>query len=288
MNTIPQTLPGGTWMLGDLDVTRFGYGAMQLAGPGVMGPPKDRDAAIAVLRAAVDAGVTHIDTAGSYGPNTVNEIIREALYPYASSLHVVTKVGAVRDDTGAFIPARGADDIGRAVEENLRTLGLDVLDVVNLRAGNARGPQPEDLSVPMEALVELQRQGIVRHLGVSNVTAEQVSQAQSFAPIVCVQNAYNLAYRADDALIDQLADQGVAYVPFFPLGGGFTPYVSGGVPVVAERHGTSEQSVALSWLLHRSPNILVIAGTSSVAHLQENIVGAGLALTEDDLALLAG
>ncbi|WP_422740541.1 aldo/keto reductase family oxidoreductase [Micromonospora sp. WMMD729] len=279
------SLPGGTWTLGDLDVTRFGYGAMQLAGPWVMGPPADRDGALAVLREAVELGVTHIDTAEAYGPHITNELIREALHPYPESLHLVTKVGAVRDQQGGWPPARDPQRLRRAVHENLQTLGLDALDVVNLRLGNAEGPEPGPVAEALEALVDLQRQGLIRHLGVSNATPEQVAEAQSITSIVCVQNRYNLAHRQDDEMIDALADQGVAYVPFFPLGG-FSPLQSAVLSAVATRLRSTPMSVALAWLLRRSPNILLIPGTSSVAHLRENIAGAGLALADDDLVEL--
>ncbi|MFI6874762.1 aldo/keto reductase family oxidoreductase [Streptomyces sp. NPDC050400] len=282
----PSAAPaGGTWPLGDLTVTRFGYGAMQLAGPGVMGPPADRDGALAVLREAAVQGITHIDTAGAYGPRVTNRLIREALHPYSASLHIVTKVGAVRDQQGGWPPAREPGELRRAVHENLEDLGLDALDVVNLRLGDAQGPRPGSLAEPFETLVELQRQGLIRHLGVSNATVEQVAEAQAIAPIVCVQNMYNLAHRQDDELIDDLADQGIAYVPFFPLGG-FSPLQSKALSAVADRLDATPMSVALAWLLRRSPNILLIPGTSSVAHLRENIAGAGLSLSEDDLAEL--
>ncbi|WP_285442647.1 aldo/keto reductase family oxidoreductase [Streptomyces sp. ISL-12] len=285
MNTSPASLPGGTWSLGDLTVTRFGYGAMQLAGPGVTGPPADHDGALAVLREAADLGITHIDTADAYGPHVTNRLIREALHPYPGSLRLVTKVGAVRDQQGGWPPARRPEDLRRAVHANLEHLGLDVLDVVNLRLGDARGPQPGSLAEPFETLVELQRQGLIRHLGVSNATAEQVAEAQTIAPIVCVQNMYNLAHRQDDELIDDLAGKGIAYVPFFPLGG-FTPLQSTALSAVAARLEATPMSVALAWLLRRSPNILLIPGTSSVAHLRENVVGAGLPLSDEDLAEL--
>ncbi|MEZ7129000.1 aldo/keto reductase family oxidoreductase [Nonomuraea sp. AD125B] len=285
MSTFSPSLPGGTWTLGDLTVTRFGYGAMQLAGPGVMGPPADRDGALAVLREAVDLGITHIDTADAYGPRITNELIREALHPYPGTLHIVTKVGATRDEQGGWPPARRPEDLRLAVRHNLDNLGLDTLDVVNLRLGDARGPQPGSIAEPFETLVELQRQGLIRHLGVSNATADQVAEARSIAPIVCVQNMYNLAHRQDDELIDELAGQGIAYVPFFPLGG-FSPLQSSALTAVAARLDATPMSVALAWLLHRSPNILLIPGTSSVAHLRENVTGAALALTNDDLAEL--
>jgi pyridoxine 4-dehydrogenase len=283
MSTI--SLPGGTWSLGDLTVTRFGYGAMQLAGPWVMGPPADPAAARAVLREAVAQGITHIDTSDAYGPHITNELIREALHPYAEGLHVVTKVGAIRDAKGGWPLARDPESLRRSVRGNLENLGLETLDVVNLRLGNAEGPLAGSLAEPFETLVELQRQGLIRHLGVSNATREQITEAQEIAPIVCVQNMYNLAYRQDDDVIDQLAGQGIAYVPFFPLGG-FSPLQSSALSAVATRLESTPMSVALAWLLHRSPNILLIPGTSSTTHLRENIAGAGLALSEDDLAEL--
>ncbi|MFJ8364301.1 aldo/keto reductase family oxidoreductase [Streptomyces sp. NPDC093984] len=285
MSTPSLSLPGGTWTLGDLTVTRFGYGAMQLAGPWVMGPPTDREGALAVLREAVDLGITHIDTSDAYGPRITNELIREALHPYPESLHIVTKVGATRDEQGGWPTARRPEDLRRQVHDNLKSLRLDVLDLVNLRLGNAEGPQPGSLAEAFETLVELQQQGLIRHLGVSNATEEQVTEAQSIAPIVCVQNMYNLAHRHDDKLIDRLATEGVAYVPFFPLGG-FTPIQSSALSAVAARLKATQMSVALAWLLQRSPNILLIPGTSSTAHLRENIAGAGLSLSHEDLTEL--
>ncbi|MCZ7478469.1 MULTISPECIES: aldo/keto reductase family oxidoreductase [unclassified Micromonospora] len=279
------TLPGGTWTLGDLTVTRFGYGAMQLAGPWVMGPPADHDGALAVLREAVALGITHIDTSAAYGPHVTNRLIREALHPYPDSLHVVTKVGADRDEQGGWPTARDPESLRRQVRENLETLGVDALGLVNLRLGDATGPQPGSLTEALDTLAALQQEGLIRHLGLSNVTPEQVAEAQTIAPIVCVQNQYNLAHRGDDDLIDELARQGVAYVPFFPLGG-FTPLQSSALSAVAERLGATPMGVALAWLLRRSPNILLIPGTKSVAHLRENIAGAGLALSGDDLAEL--
>lgn len=287
MQTPSAAPPGGTWTLGDLTVTRVGYGAMQLAGPGVMGPPADRDGALAVLREAVALGITHIDTAGAYGPRVTNRLIREALHPYPASLHVVTKVGAVRDRQGGWPPARRPGDLRRAVRENLDDLGLDALDVVNLRLGDARGPLPGSLAEPFEALAALRQQGLIRHLGVSNATAGQVAEARSIAPVVCVQNMYNLAHRQDDDLIDDLAGRGIAYVPFFPLGG-FTPLQSTALSAVAARLAATPMAVALAWLLRRSPNILLIPGTSTVAHLRENVAGAGLPLSEEDMAELDG
>ncbi|MBF6270833.1 aldo/keto reductase family oxidoreductase [Nocardia farcinica] len=268
-----------------MTVTRFGYGAMQLAGPGVMGPPADREGALAVLREAVALGITHIDTSDAYGPRVTNELIRQALHPYPDSLHIVTKVGATRDEQGGWPTARRPDDLRRQVHDNLESLRLDVLDLVNLRLGNAQGPQPGSLAEAFETLVELQQQGLIRHLGISNATEEQVTEAQRIAPIVCVQNMYNLAHRHDDKLIDRLATDGVAYVPFFPLGG-FTPLQSSALSAVAARRETTQMSVALAWLLQRSPNILLIPGTSSTAHLRQNIAGAGLTLAEEDLTEL--
>jgi aryl-alcohol dehydrogenase-like predicted oxidoreductase len=254
-----NTLPGGTWNLGDLTVTRFGYGAMQLAGPGVMGPPADRDGALAVLREAVGLGITHVDTSDAYGPRVTNELIREALHPYPESLVIATKVGATRDDQGGWPVARRPQDLRDQVHDNLKSLGLDVLDLVYLRLGNAEGPQPGSVAEAFGTLAELRQQGLIRHLGVSNALAEQIAEARSIAPIVAVQNMYNIAHRQDDELIDRLAADGIAYVPFFPLGG-FTPL-------------QAPRSAALAWLLQRSPNILLIPGTSSVAHLRENVAG---------------
>ena len=285
MDTRTTPLPGGTWTLGDRTVTRFGYGAMQLAGPWVMGPPADHDGALAVLREAVALGITHIDTSAAYGPHVTNELIREALHPYPDSLHVATKVGGDRDAQGGWPPARRPEDIRRQVQENLQTLGLDHLGLVYLRLGDAEGPVAGSLAEPFQALVQLQQQGLVRHVGVSNATAEQVAEARSIAPIVSVQNMYNLAHRGDDELIDELAAAGIAYVPFFPLGG-FTPLQSTALSAVAGRLGATPMSVALAWLLQRSPNVLLIPGTSSVAHLRENVAGAGLQLPADDVAAL--
>ncbi len=285
MNTFSTALPGGTWTLGDLTVTRFGYGAMQLAGPWVMGPPADHAGALAVLREAVALGVTHIDTSDAYGPRITNQLIREALHPYPESLHIVTKVGGKRDAEGGWPTAREPEELRQQVNDNLETLGLEVLDLVNLRLGNAQGPQPGSLAKPLETLVELQQQGLIRHLGLSNATAEQVAEAKAIAPIVCVQNMYNLAVRHDDELIDELAAEGIAYVPFFPLGG-FSPLQSDTLSAVAARLDATPLSVALAWLLRRSPNILLIPGTSSVAHLRENVAGAGLSLSGEDLAEL--
>ncbi|MCA0154772.1 aldo/keto reductase family oxidoreductase [Tsukamurella sp. M9C] len=279
-------MPGGTFALGgDLTVTRFGYGAMQLAGPHVFGPPADREAAIEVLHDVIDLGITHIDTSDYYGPFVTNEIIREALHPYPESLHIVTKVGARRDDTGGWPPALEPDDLRRAVDENLERLGLDAIDVVNLRVGDFDTPSAGSIAEPFTVLAELKQQGLIRHLGVSTVTAEQVAEAQSIAPVACVQNFYNIAHRVDDELVDSLAAQGIAYVPYFPLGG-FSPLQSDALNAVAARLGATPMAVALAWLLQRSPNILLIPGTSSVVHLRENVAGAALELPADALAEL--
>ncbi len=280
------TLPGGTFTMGDdLTVTRMGYGAMQLAGPGVFGPPADRDAAVAVLREVIELGINHIDTSDYYGPYVTNEIIREALHPYPDSLHLVTKVGALRDDEGGWPHARSPEQLRQAVHDNIDRLGLEALDLVNLRVGGFNEAEPGSLAEPFTALAELQQQGLIRHLGVSTVNADQVAEAQSIAPVACVQNYYNLAHRVDDELIDSLAEQGIAYVPYFPLGG-FSKLQSDTLSAVATRLESSPMSVALAWLLQRSPNILLIPGTSSVAHLRENVAGAALALSADDLAEL--
>ena len=282
MNSTPTDLPGGTWTLGDRTVSRFGYGAMQLAGPWVMWPPKDRDGAIAVLRAAVASGITHIDTAETYGPRVVNNLIREALHPYADELFIATKAGGRRDADGGWPAARKPDELRAQIDDNLDQLGVDTLGLVHLRLGDADGPVAEDVTRAMETLVDLQQQGLIRHLGVSNATADQVAQARAIAPIVSVQNMYNLANRWDDALIDELAADGIAYIPFFPLGG-FSPLQTDALSAVATRLGATPMSVALAWLLQRSPNILLIPGTSSAQHLHENIAGAGIELSEDDL-----
>jgi pyridoxine 4-dehydrogenase len=285
MSTTTLELPGGTWPLGDRTVSRFGYGGMQLAGPWVVGPPKDHDAAIAVLQEAVARGITHIDTAETYGPRVVNELIREALHPYADDLLIATKAGGRRDAQGGWPSARKPDELRAQIDDNLETLGVDTLDLVHLRLGDADGPVPERITDAFETLVGLQRQGMIRHLGVSNATADQVAEAQSIAPIVSVQNMYNLANRGDDALVDRLAGEGIAYIPFFPLGG-FTPLQSDTLSTVATRLDATPMSVALAWLLQRSPNILLIPGTSSVAHLGENIAGAALVLSPDEVAEL--
>lgn len=279
-------LAGGTFTLAEnLTVTRTGYGAMQLAGPHAFGPPADRDAAVAVLREAVRLGITHIDTSDFYGPYVTNQIIKEALYPYPDGLHIVTKVGALRDAEGSWNKALSAAQLRQAVHDNLDRLGLDVLDVVNLRVGGFDRPEPGSIAQPFTALAQLQQEGLIAHLGLSTVSAEQVAEAQSIAPVVCVQNFYNIANRADDALIDSLAGQGIAYVPYFPLGG-FTPLQSDTLNAVAARLHVTPMAVALAWLVQRSPNILLIPGTSSVTHLRENVAGAGLILPPGALAEL--
>jgi aryl-alcohol dehydrogenase-like predicted oxidoreductase len=283
-----QTLPGGTYALGgDQTVTRVGYGAMQLAGPGVFGPPADRDAAVAVLREAIELGITHIDTSDFYGPHVTNQIIKEALHPYPDALHIVTKVGARRDAEGGWPHARQPHELRQAVHDNLANLGLDAIDVVNLRMGGLDSPEEESIAEQFTALAELQQQGLIKHLGLSTVTAAQLAEAQNIAPVVCVQNLYNVARREDDELVDSLAAQGIAYVPYFPLGG-FSPLQSDTLSAVATRLGATPMGVALAWLLQRSPNILLIPGTSSVAHLRENVAGAGLTLSEEDVAELNG
>jgi len=275
----------GTYRLGDSLVARMGYGAMQLAGPGVFGPPKDHAAALAVLREAVASGVNHIDTSDFYGPHVTNLIIREALHPYARDLVIVTKVGAVRGSDASWIPARSPADLTQAVHDNLRNLAVDVVDVVNLRVGGPHGPVEEPIEAQFTALAELQQKGLIRHLGLSNVTAAQVAAAGRIAPVVCVQNHYNVAHRGDDALIDDLAGKGIAYVPFFPLGG-FTPLQSSTLSDVAARLGATPLQVALAWLLHRAPNILLIPGTSSIEHLRQNLNAANIALSPQILAEL--
>ncbi|MBV7483054.1 aldo/keto reductase family oxidoreductase [Bordetella sp. BOR01] len=283
MNHVDQA---GTYLLGERKVSRIGYGAMQLAGPGVFGPPKDRAAAVAVLRAAVEGGVTHIDTSDFYGPHITNQVIREALGPYRPDLTIVTKVGAVRDDKGSWLPAYSPQALTQAVHDNLRNLGLDVLDVVNLRIMfDIHGPAEGSIEAPLAVLARLRQQGLIRHIGLSNVTATQVAEGRGVCPIVCVQNQYNLVHRDDDALIDALARDGIAYVPFFPLGG-FSPLQSSGLSQVAQGLGATPIQVALAWLLKRSPNILLIPGTSSLAHLQENLAAGALALPADAMAAL--
>lgn len=271
----------GTFPLGDRSVNRLGYGSMQLAGPGVFGPPQDRDAAVAVLRAAIAAGVNHIDTSDFYGPHVTNQIIREALSPYRGDLTIVTKIGARRGDDASWIPAMSPEDLTQAVHDNLRNLGLDVLDVVNLRSlFDVHGPAEGSLEEPLTVLAELQQKGLVRHIGLSNVTPTQIAQGRKIAPIICIQNHYNLAHRDDDVLIDDLARDGIAYVPFFPLGG-FSPLQSSTLSGVAARLGATPMQVALAWLLRRAPNILLIPGTSSLGHLQENLAAAALALPDE-------
>lgn len=275
-------------LLGTKRVKRLGYGAMQLAGPGVFGPPRNRDAALTVLREAVASGVNHIDTSDFYGPHVTNQIIREALAPYPEDLVLVTKIGARRGDDASWIRADGAGELERAVEDNLRNLGLDVLDVVNLRLMfGVHGPQEGSIAEPLSALMALQQRGLVRHIGLSNVTAAQVQEGRSMCDIVCVQNEYNLAHRSDDALIDALAQDGIAYVPYFPLGG-FSPLQSATLTEVAQRVNASPMQVAIAWLLQRSPNILVIPGTSSVAHLRENLAAGDLRLPPDEVRALDG
>jgi pyridoxine 4-dehydrogenase len=284
--TMATQYSGGSFELAkDITLSRMGYGAMQLAGPHVFGPPADRDAALAVLREAVAAGITHIDTADFYGPHVTNEIIQEALAPYPDGLHIVTKVGAMRDAKGGWPQARKPEQLRAQVHDNLRNLGLDVLDVVNLRVGGLDSPTPGSVAEPFTALAEMQREGLIKHLGVSNVSAEQIAEAQTIAPVVCVQNHYNIAHRADDPLIDALAEQGIAYVPYFPLGG-FTPLQSDALSTVASDLQSTPMAVAIAWLLQRSPNILLIPGTSSVAHLRDNVAAVDLKLPADALEKL--
>jgi pyridoxine 4-dehydrogenase len=276
----------GTFILGDRVVKRLGYGAMQLAGPGVFGPPKDRDRAIAVLREAIASGVNHIDTSDYYGPHVTNQLIREALHPYPDDLVIVTKIGAKRGADASWNPAMAPADLESAVHDNLRNLGLDALEVANLRImGKVHAPAEGSIEAPLRVLAELQRQGLVRHIGLSNVTAAQIAEGRRICDIVCVQNHYNVAHREDDALIDDLARGGVAYVPFFPLGG-FTPLQSTALDDVAKRLSATPMQVALAWLLQRAPNILLIPGTSSLEHLRENLAAASLKLPPDMLAAL--
>jgi len=276
------------WQLGDRRVRRLGYGAMQLAGPGVFGPPKDKEAALAVLRLAVESGVNHIDTSDFYGPHITNQLIREALAPYPEDLTIVTKIGARRGDDASWLPAYTPEALTQAVHDNLRNLGRDVLEVVNLRIMfDVHGLAEGSIEAPLTALAELQRQGLVRHIGLSNVTPKQVAEGREIAEIVCVQNQYNLAHRGDDALIDALARDGIAYVPFFPLGG-FNPLQSQALSAVADELGHTPMQVALAWLLRRSPNILLIPGTSSTSHLRENLAAGALMLPEDAMRTLDG
>lgn len=275
-----------TYRLGDNEVGRLGYGAMQLAGPGVFGPPADEARALQVLRDAVAAGVNHIDTSDFYGPHVTNKLIKQALHPYPDNLTIVTKVGARRDEKANWLPAFSDEELTRAVEDNLRNLGLDVLDVVNLRAMfSAHGPAEGSLEAPLETLIKLKDRGLIRHIGLSNVTAKQVADAQKMTSIVCVQNLYNVANRQDDALIDSLNEQGIAFVPFFPLGG-FSPLQSSELNAVAAELDATPMQVALAWLLQRSPNILLIPGTSSPQHLQENLASARLVLPREALSLI--
>ncbi len=279
-------LPGGTFKLADdLILTRVGYGAMQLAGPHVFGPPADRDGAIAVLREVVELGVTHIDTSDFYGPHITNQLIKEALHPYPEQLRIVTKVGARRDEKGNWPRALAPEELRQAVHDNLTNLGLSALDVVNLRVGGLDAPEPGSIAEPFSVLAEMQQEGLIKHLGVSTVSAAQIAEAQSIAPVVCVQNFYNIANRRDDSLIDSLAEQGIAYVPYFPLGG-FSPLQSDTLSSVAARLDATPMAVALAWLLQRSPNILLIPGTSSVEHLRENVAGTGLQLPDDAIKAL--
>jgi aryl-alcohol dehydrogenase-like predicted oxidoreductase len=283
MNSLDRA---GTVRLGTRDVKRLGYGAMQLAGPGVFGPPKDRAAAVAVLREAVESGVDHIDTSDYYGPHVTNQIIREALYPYRDDLVIVTKVGAKRGPDGSWMPALSVSELTEAVHDNLRHLGQDALEVVNLRSMlGIHGPAEGSLAEPLTALAELQRRGLIRHIGLSNVTVQQVADGRRICAITCVQNLYNLAHRDDDALVQQLAREGTAYVPFFPLGG-FTPLQSSVLSEVAAQLGATPMQVALAWLLQRSPNLLLIPGTSSVEHLRQNLAAAELRLPSDAAARL--
>lgn len=277
------TLPGGSYPLApDLIVTRMGYGAMQLAGPHVFGPPADHDAAVAVLKEVIALGITHIDTSDYYGPHFTNQIIREALHPYSAEVHLVTKIGARRDAEGGWPPALSRDELRQGVHDNLTNLGLDCIDVVNLRVGGFQAPTAGSIAEPFTAVAEMQQEGLIKHIGISTVDADQIAEAQTIAPIVCVQNFYNIANRDDDAVVDSLAEQGIAYVPYFPLGG-FSPLQSGTLGRVAARLETTTMAVALAWLLQRSPNILLIPGTSSIAHLLENVKGAGLQLARDDV-----
>ena len=281
-----STDQSGTFLLGARPVRRLGYGAMQLAGPGVFGPPRDPDAALAVLRAAVAAGVNHIDTSDFYGPHVTNRLIHEALAPYPNDLLIVTKIGARRGDDASWQPAFAPDELARAVEDNLTNLGVEVLDVVNLRLMfDVHGPAEGSLAAPLKAVADLQRQGLVRHIGLSNVTPTQFEEARDIARIACVQNQYNLAHRNDDAFIDALAAENIAYVPFFPLGG-FSPLQSTALSNTAKQLGATPMQVALAWLLQRSPNILLIPGTSSLTHLRENLAAASLTLPVDAVAAL--
>jgi aryl-alcohol dehydrogenase-like predicted oxidoreductase len=275
----------GSFRLGDRDVIRMGYGAMQLAGPHVFGPPRDHFAALAVLRAAIGSGVTHIDTSDYYGPYVVNRLIREALRPYPANLTIVTKLGAVRGDDASWIPALSPAQLEAGLHDNLDHLGLEAMDVVNLRVGGLAGPEEGSIAESFTALARLREQGLIHHLGLSNVSRAQLQEAQAIAPVVCVQNHYNIVHRADDAMIDALAAQGIAYVPFFPLGG-FSPLQSDRLNTIAAGLGATPMQVALAWLLQRSPNILLIPGTSSLGHLRENLEAANLELSAETVAQL--
>ena len=282
---LPAAAAGTFTMADEVTVTRMGYGAMQLVGPQVFGPPADRAAAVAVLREAVALGITHIDTSDYYGPYITNQIIKEALHPYPASLHIITKVGALRDAQGGWLQAYAPEQLRQAVLDNLDHLGLESLDVVNLRVGAFSSPTPGSIAGPFTVLAQLQQEGLIKQLGLSTVSAQQIAAAQAIAPVVCVQNLYNLANRADDALINSLAAQGIAYVPYFPLGG-FSPLQSDKLDAVASRLNVTPMTLALAWLLHRAPNILLIPGTSSVAHLRDNVAAAALTLSDDDLSIL--
>jgi pyridoxine 4-dehydrogenase len=279
--------PGGEFNLPGtaISLKRVGYGAMQLTGPGVFGPPQNADAAVAVLREAVAAGVNHIDTSDFYGPHVTNEIIRRTLHPYPDDLHIVTKVGYRRGEDKSWIPAFSRDELTSAVHDNLRNLGLDALDVVNLRVGGAHGPSETSIAEPLIVLTDLKREGLIRNIGLSNITPRQFEEARAMTEIVCVQNQYNLVHRGDDAFIDELNMRGIAYVPFFPLGG-FNPLQSSTLDAIAAKLGATSMQVALAWLLQRSPNILLIPGTSSVEHLRENLRAANLKLPDDVIAEL--
>jgi pyridoxine 4-dehydrogenase len=284
-NDIENSLrTAGDWSLGgETPVHRIGFGAMQLAGPGVFGPPADEAAAIAVLRRAVELGVNHIDTSDFYGPHVVNELIHRALHPYPEGLVIVTKVGARRDDTGNWLPAQSPDELRQAVQDNLKRLGVERLDAVNLRLMGRDGPEEDSIAERFEALAELRERGLIHHLGLSNASVAQLAEATAIAPVACVQNMFNVADRRDSAMVDACAEQGVAYVPFFPLGG-FQPLQLDTIQHVADRHGATVRQLALAWLLHRSPAILIIPGTSSVEHLAENLAVGNIALGAEDLA----
>ena len=288
MTTSPDAASAGSWLLGgDLPVTRLGYGAMQLAGPGVFGPPADPDGAVAVLRRAVELGVNHIDTSDYYGPFVVNDLIRRALHPYPDGLVLATKVGARRNGAGGWLPADSPAELRQAVQDNLSRLGLDRIDLVNLRLGSAAEPRQEPVGERFAALAGLREQGLIRHLGLSNVTAAQLAEARQIAPVACVQNYFNILNRDDGALVDECARTGTGYVPFFPLGGSFSAVAGERIETVAERHAATASQIALAWLLARSPSLLPIPGTSSLAHLEQNVAAAGVTLTADDLAELA-